>query len=63
MTNVVYIVKPMNFASLKFSGTLRVLMAYSVQKPIRTKSKPSGAEIPILIRERGKKYDNKMMMY
>lgn len=41
-------VKPINFASLKFSGTLRVLMAYNVQKPIRTKSKPSGAEIPEL---------------
>ena len=27
MTMVVYMVKPMNFASLKFSGTFRVLTA------------------------------------
>lgn len=29
--HVVYIVKPMNFDSLKFSGILRVLTAYTVQ--------------------------------
>lgn len=28
---VVYIVKPMNLDSLKFSGILRVLTAYTVQ--------------------------------
>ncbi len=33
---VVYMVKPMNFASLKFSGTFRVLMAYTVHTVINT---------------------------
>lgn len=52
-------VKPMNLASLKFSGTLRVFMAYSVQKPIRTKSKPRGAEIP---KKENKKRRNKLRL-
>ena len=33
--HVEYIVKPMYFASLKFSGILRVLNAYSVHMSIR----------------------------
>ena len=47
ITRVVYIVKPINLASLKFSGTLRVLIAYTVHIAIRKKSKPRGAMIPI----------------
>jgi len=46
MTHVVYIAKPMNLASLKFSGTLRVLMAYSVHNAISKKSKARGATTP-----------------
>ena len=42
MTSVVYMVKPMNLASLKFSGTLRVLKAYQVHIRMRKKSKASG---------------------
>lgn len=43
MTSVVYMVKPMNLASLKFSGTFRVLNAYKVHMRMRKKSNPSGA--------------------
>jgi len=46
MTQVVYMAKPMNLASLKFSGTLRVLMAYSVHNAISKKSKARGATTP-----------------
>lgn len=46
ITHVVYMAKPMNLASLKFSGTLRVLMAYSVHKAISKKSKARGATTP-----------------
>ena len=35
-THVVYIAKAINFASLKFSGILRVLKAYKVHITIRT---------------------------
>lgn len=33
--HVVYMVKPINFNSLKFSGILRVLIAYTVQMQMR----------------------------
>ena len=46
MTQVVYMANPMNLASLKFSGTLRVLMAYSVQRAMRKKSNARGATTP-----------------
>lgn len=43
ITIVVYIVKPINLASLKFSGTFLVLNAYKVHIAMRKKSNPSGA--------------------
>lgn len=46
ITSVVYIVKPINLASLKFSGTFLVFTAYTVHMAIKKKSKPSGAMIP-----------------
>ena len=47
--HVVYMVKPMNLASLKFSGRLRVLMAYKVHMTIRKMSKPRGTRIPNVV--------------
>ena len=49
MTQVVYMAKPMNLASLKFSGKLRVFTAYTVHMPIRKKSNPNGAIRPLVV--------------
>ena len=46
ITHVVYIEKPMNLASLKFSGRFLVLTAYSVHMTTKKKSQARGAVIP-----------------
>ena len=42
-------VKPINLASLKFSGRFLVLMAYRVHITIRNASNPRGTIIPIVV--------------
>ena len=46
---VVYIVNPINLASLKFSGKFLVFIAYNVHMIIKNISKPNGTIIPIVV--------------